>query len=432
MARRLVVNMVPGGVSDGAPRARPSRPRDATPGRGGCRFGLRESQVLASALVAVVLGLASLGCSAPTDTSSPASASPSAAQTAPMIASAEEQTAKKLVDAAVAANRAGRLPELLGRDLLAGRVYALTRYGPYSNAAVLDPESPHLLGIGLHWSPTRVWIRPTDGRALYLDRKVGIREYVPDQPSKSPEADLWVFPDDLSANDPVVVPAERCQGPGMDDFLVDPQSGEVVYSCRQMYPSRWFTQEGEPVDLQGSLKLLSVGFGGSKLLGEPSRVVDSSGMIHPLPRLCAPLPNSRSSPKQPYFGEVIAVRSRVEGFWLLCRYESDVAVRSELWDIDTHGNVVSASEHATLPLELELAQNRQHSALDAEGAVVSALAYDKPGEPYGHTLIVRRPLVPGHAEIVFACKGPNRLGREYAALGFHGANIDLVGLATGP
>jgi hypothetical protein len=237
----------------------------------------------------------------------------------------------------------------------------------------------------------------------------GVGRFEPDAASWSGG---WILPASPLANDPVVVAPDACAGAGLDHWLLQAGSGDVLYACPAAGGYDYFDAAGAP--RFAGPRVLAWTAGGARLTrtGSGFQVVDGAGAAVPVAGLGPSL-------------EVLAARAHGEAFWLVDGAGFGAPRR---YEVGAAGRAVFDGSYAALPPGVAVdAPAAETARLDGAGVLWQR------GSDGGGAVVVRRPLAPAAAEVAYreaaAPPGSNDLSVEA-----FGPYVLLQGgpLVTGP
>lgn len=281
-------------------------------------------------------------------------------------------------------------------ELDAGEVYLVgtLNEGSCSRSALAHwstPDAP-VVGFECEMDPRRAWIRPVDGRLLYLSAfESPLRELVCDLcPFDVADADeaLARYPEEPLANDPVhaLTPCSDADGT-VPAFVLAPD-GSRLHSCWSGH-GPWYDAAGRLV-LAADVGLTHLGHDGIALTDRGAVVDLTSGAITPIPW------------EMPFIIRTARALPAPDAFLLVLDHtDAGEGGDQHLWKVDRSGHPVLVGPYPALPAGVTQVQPWS-SKLDASGAVLqlgtgadalqdvivrrsvdgaSAVVYDEAAEP---------------------------------------------------
>lgn len=197
--------------------------------------------------------------------------------------------------------------------------------------AIAHWSTPNSAVVGFPCTPDNfqhAWVRPTDGRFLYLEVFGTLREFHCDE---CPYAG-GTYPPNPNGNAPVI-PTPGCGSSDPDDFLVSP-TGLLLHRCQAT--GAWHDATGELV-YDGPDQLLHLGYGDVGLT--EARLIDFANQTT---LLIVGLPAK----------EIVTIRAKYPDKFLLVMRLPGSAPNGggeELWQVDAAGNAELLGSFAAIP-----------------------------------------------------------------------------------
>lgn len=267
----------------------------------------------------------------------------------------------------------------------AGKIYiwgTLDDHKCYLDAiAAIETPEVESTGFGCYDSGGTRFIRPTDGRLLYIASDETVRAFAAEPLKWDAANGSWSYPGDTLSNDDIVVDrvGECNDSIGVADFRIDPGSGAVHYLCT----GGWNLPDGTPYP--NDVDLIAVGSKGLRLVRHDFdyKLMTSGGSLVEI----TGLPLSASFTRR-------NVRSKGTGFHAVVRpYDS----RAELWEISSSGAATRVGTYSAPPARVFSSYNGdildEHGNLYGEASLTDASTMD---------VVVKQVLEPGTSEIVYS------------------------------
>jgi hypothetical protein len=190
----------------------------------------------------------------------------------------------------------------------------------------------------------------------------------------------WLLPAAPLVNDAAVVAPDACAGAGVDHWLLQAGSGDVLYACPAAAGFD-YRDAGGAARFSGP-RVLAWTAGGARLTGTASgfQVVDAAGVARPVAGLGASV-------------EVLAARTRGEAYWVVDGAGFGAPRR---YSVGAAGQAVFDGTFAALPPGVEVDAPAPGTAL-LDGAGV---LYQR-GNDGSAGVVVRRPLAPEAASVAY-------------------------------
>lgn len=218
----------------------------------------------------------------------------------------------------------------------------------------------------------------------------GVSRFEPDAAAWSGS---WILPASPLANDAVVVAPDACGGAGLDHWLLQSGSGDVLYACPAAGGFDYLDAAG--ASRFSGPRVLAWTAGGAKLTRTPTgfQVVDAAGAARPVAGLGPSV-------------EVAAVRAHGEAFWVV---DGAGFGSPRRYNVGAGGQAVFDGTYAALPPGVAVDPLAAESArLDGAGVLWQR------GTDGGGAAVVRRPLAAAEAAVAYreadAPAGANDLG----------------------
>lgn len=219
-----------------------------------------------------------------------------------------------------------------------------------------------------------------DGDLYYSTGAAGARGVSRLEPDAASYAGGWVLPAAPLANDAALLAGDECAGAGVDHWLLQAGTGDVLYAC----PAGGgfdYRSPGGPVRFSGP-RVLAWTAGGARLAstGGGFQVVDGAGVARPVSGLGASV-------------VVLAARTRGEAFWVVDGAGFGAPRR---YAVSVAGQASYEGTYAALPAGVALDPGLPGAAvLDGLGELHQL------GDDGAMSVVVRRPLAPGAASLAY-------------------------------
>ncbi len=270
------------------------------------------------------------------------------------------------------------------------RVYVVVRAG--EGLALMDPAEPSTLVFGIPGDAQDLVIRPEDGRLVYWRRRWVYRGRIqseeqhfahvfqPDLVVREPSAAGWKAPKDPERNDPPLIGTEQCKN-RITTLYGDPATGRVVMRCAYPLAGSYVDDHGVTFESVGNA-IIRFGSDGTRLAAGPygDRVVlRGSEPPRPVRGIGCDLPGP--------------LRAAPAGFWLVGWVTAKQ--HNERWTVASDGTSSHDGVFAPPPPWID-GHLWGGGCLDGVGTLYQ-LGTNMEAETIA---LIRRPLVPGTAEVV--------------------------------
>ena len=262
--------------------------------------------------------------------------------------------------------------------------------------AVAPVSSPDQARIGFDCAgPAAPAAVGPQGDLYYTSTAGSLRGVGRFEPDVATWSGSWTLPAAPLANDGVAVQPDVCGGAGLDHWLLQAGSGDVLYACPGAGGYDYFDSLG--ASRFSGPRVLAWTFGGARLTAAASgfQVVDAAGAAHPVTGLGASL-------------IVVAARTHGEAFWVVDGAGFGAPRR---YAVSAAGLGTFEGTYAPLPVGVTVdAPATGTAVLDGTGVL-----WQRGSDGLG-AVVVRRPLAPAGATVDYregdAPDGANDLTRQ--------------------